>query len=153
MVTTYRPQAVTKQIVLAADHVEDIPKVYVDPTLLRQALTNLVDNAIHYTPAGGRVTISAVQEKGALLMSVEDTGVGISPADQARLFEKFYPIRNKGGQREIGSGLGLAIVKSIVEQHGGRVKIESQLGAGSLFTIEIPLTVKLSKQSLDNEVK
>ena len=96
------------------------------------------DNAINYTPAEGRVIISAHQEKGLLQIRVEDTGVGISPTDQARLFEKFYQVRKKEGGGEVGSGLGLAIVKSIVEQHGGRVKVESKLGSGSAFTIEIP---------------
>lgn len=139
VIKTYRPQAVTKQVMLSTDLSQDIPRVHVDPTLLRQALTNLVDNAVNYTPAEGRVIISAHQEKGLLQIRVEDTGVGISPTDQARLFEKFYQIRKKEGVGEVGSGLGLAIVKSIVEQHGGRVKVESKLGSGSAFTIEIPL--------------
>jgi PAS domain S-box-containing protein len=139
VVKTYRPQAMTKQITLLADQVQDIPSVYVDPTLLRQALTNLVDNAIRFTASGGRVSISATGEGEKLFVRVEDTGVGISPTDQARLFEKFYQIRNGDRSGEAGSGLGLAIVKSIVEQHGGRVKVESQLGVGSVFTIEIPI--------------
>ncbi len=153
VVKTFRPQAVTKQIVLMADHVEDMPRVFVDPTLLRQALTNLVDNAIRFTPTGGRVSITANQEEGTLFIRVEDTGVGISPTDQARLFEKFYQIQNKGELGQVGSGLGLAIVKSIVEQHGGRVKLESQLGTGSHFTIEIPTTDKPLENDLDNDVK
>jgi PAS domain S-box-containing protein len=153
VVKTYRPQAVTKQITLQADQVQDMSKVFVDSTLLRQAITNLVDNAIRFTPAGGRVSISANQAEGALLIRVEDTGVGISPTDQARLFEKFSQIRNKGGLAEGGSGLGLAIVKSIVEQHGGRVKVESKLGTGSTFTIEVPLMDSRSKNDLDNEGK
>jgi two-component system phosphate regulon sensor histidine kinase PhoR len=153
VVKTYRPQAVTKQIALMADQVQDIPEVFVDSTLLRQAITNLVDNAIRFTPSGGRISISAIQEEGALLVRVEDTGAGISPTDQARLFEKFTQIRNRGGLEEVGSGLGLAIVKSIVEQHGGRVKVESKLGTGSIFTIEIPLMDPHPKNDLDNEVK
>jgi PAS domain S-box-containing protein len=153
VVKTYRPQAVTKQIVLLADDVQDMPKVFVDSTLLRQAITNLVDNAIRFTSAGGRVLISANQENGYLLIRVEDTGAGISPTDQARLFEKFTQIRDRKGLEEVGSGLGLAIVKSIVEQHGGRVKVESKLGSGSTFTIEIPLMDHHSKNDLDIEVK
>jgi len=146
VVKTYRPQAVTKQIALNVDQVQDLPKAFVDSTLLRQALTNLVDNAIRFTPSGGRVSISANQESDVLFIRVEDSGVGISPTDQARLFEKFNQIRNKGASGEIGSGLGLAIVKSIVEQHGGRIRVESQLGMGSVFTMEIPAIDKRLSQ-------
>jgi PAS domain S-box-containing protein len=138
IINTYRPQAVTKQIGLKADIAVGMPKVNVDPTLLRQALTNLVDNAIQFSPAEGQVTITASSEGKVLQIRVEDTGVGISPTDQARLFEKFYQIRRHEETGKVGSGLGLAIVKSIVEQHGGRVKVESQLGRGSIFTMEIP---------------
>ena len=70
---------------------------------------------------------------------VEDSGVGIAPADQPRLFEKFYRARGAETARERGSGLGLAIVKSIAEQHGGRVTVESRLGSGSVFVLEVPL--------------
>jgi two-component system sensor histidine kinase BaeS len=113
--------------------------VEVDPTLFRQAVANLVDNAIKYTPAGGSVTLRAFQADGRQTVRVEDTGLGIAPTDQARLFERFYRARRKETLREKGTGLGLAIVKSIVEQHGGRVSLESRLGAGSAFTLEIPV--------------
>jgi len=153
VLATYKPQAVTKQITLSADHLEELPKAYVDPTLIRQALTNLMENAIQFTPSGGRVTISAAEAKGSLIISVQDTGVGISPADQALLFEKFSRFRNEGEKSEVGSGLGLAIVKSITEHHGGQVYVESQLGKGSTFSIKIPLRILRSKKSLDNEDK
>jgi PAS domain S-box-containing protein len=139
VVNTFRPQAITKQVALSTGDIQEMPKMSVDPILLRQALANLVDNAIRFTPAGGRISISTHQEGDILFIEVEDSGVGISPTDQARLFEKFSQIRNKGGAGKVGSGLGLAIVKSIVEQHGGRVRVESQLGRGSIFTIEIPI--------------
>jgi signal transduction histidine kinase len=139
VINTYRPQAISKQIGLKVDIAEGMPQVNVDPTLLRQALTNLVDNAIHFTPTEGQVVVSAHLKGEDLQISVEDTGVGISPTDQARLFEKFYQIRRNKETDKGGSGLGLAIVKSIVEQHGGHVKVESQLGKGSTFTMEIPL--------------
>ena len=70
---------------------------------------------------------------------MEDSGVGISKTDQARLFEKFYRVQKQEANGELGSGLGLAIVKSVVEQHGGRVYVESRLGVGSTFTIELPI--------------
>jgi signal transduction histidine kinase len=113
--------------------------VDVDPTLFRQAVANLVENAIKYTPSGGSVTLRAFQAEGRQMVRVVDTGLGIAPTDQARLFERFYRARRKETLREKGTGLGLAIVKSIAEQHGGRVSIESRLGAGSTFSLEIPL--------------
>jgi two-component system phosphate regulon sensor histidine kinase PhoR len=113
--------------------------VEADLALLQQALYNLVENAIKYTPVGRQVQMSVIDRPDSVLFSVRDNGIGIAPLDQPRLFEKFY----RGGQRETyqqrGSGLGLAIVKSIVERHGGRVWLESQLGKGSIFYLEIPI--------------
>lgn len=134
-----RPQAANKQIALRVQLDDGMEPVEVDPTLFRQAVANLVDNAIKYTPAGGSVTLRAFQADGRQTVRVEDTGLGIAPTDQARLFERFYRARRKETLREKGTGLGLAIVKSIVEQHGGRVSLESRLGAGSAFTLEIPV--------------
>lgn len=134
-----RPQAATKQVVLRLQLDEAMEPVDVDPTLFRQAVANLVENAIKYTPSGGSVTLRAFQAEGRQMVRVVDTGLGIAPTDQARLFERFYRARRKETLREKGTGLGLAIVKSIAEQHGGRVSIESRLGAGSTFSLEIPL--------------
>jgi signal transduction histidine kinase len=109
-----------------------------DPALLQQAFYNLVENAIKYTPVGGHVEICGKVTNGRVQVEVRDTGIGVAPLDQPRLFEKFY----RGGQREAylqrGSGLGLAIVKSIIERHGGRISVESVLGKGSVFSVEIP---------------
>jgi PAS domain S-box-containing protein len=134
----YQAQAANKRIMLATDLAGGMRPIEADLTLLRQAVANLVDNAIKYTQAGGRVTLRARQHDGRQVISVEDTGVGIAPTDQARLFEKFYRARRSETLREKGSGLGLAIVKSVAEQHGGRVTVESRLGVGSTFTIELP---------------
>ncbi|HEX9680645.1 MAG TPA: ATP-binding protein [Anaerolineales bacterium] len=139
VVESLRPQAANKQIALRVQLEDGMEPVEVDPTLFRQAVANLVDNAIKYTPAGGSVTLRAFQADGRQSVRVEDTGLGIAPTDQARLFERFYRARRKETLREKGTGLGLAIVKSIVEQHGGRVSLESRLGAGSAFTLEIPV--------------
>jgi PAS domain S-box-containing protein len=110
-----------------------------DRALLQQAVYNLAENAIKYTPEGGQVTLRVRSRPGELLYEVQDNGIGIPPADQARIFEKFY----RGSQREAraqrGSGLGLAMVRSIAEQHGGRVWLESQQGQGSTFYLLIPL--------------
>ena len=134
----YQAQAANKRITLLADIPGGMRPIEADLTLLRQAVANLVDNAIKYTQPGGRVTLHARQHDGRQVISVEDTGVGIAPTDQARLFEKFYRARRSETLREKGSGLGLAIVKSVAEQHGGRVTVESRLGVGSTFTLELP---------------
>ena len=136
---TYRPQAVNKQITLDVEIEEEMEPVEVDATLIRQAIANLVDNALKYTPAEGHITIHADQQEGFQIVQIKDNGPGIAPTDQARLFEKFYRARRRETLNVKGSGLGLAIVKSIVQQHGGRVAVESKLGEGSTFTIWFPI--------------
>jgi len=142
VVQTYRPQAANKRVALTLDVPDTLAPIEADPTLLRQAVANLVDNAIKYTPPNGRVRVSAEQTDGVQQFRVEDSGVGVAPADQPRLFEKFFRPRAGEGGRERGSGLGLAIVKSIAEQHGGRVTVESRLGSGSVFVLEVPVHQK-----------
>jgi two-component system phosphate regulon sensor histidine kinase PhoR len=139
VINNYRPLAVKKQIILEEDLSDDMVPIEIDLTLLRQALANIIDNAIRYTLAEGRVTVRAYQEDNQQMIVIQDTGVGIAPTDQVRLFEKFYRIQRKEGLSEGGLGLGLAIAKSVVEQHGGRISVESRLGEGSTFIIEIPI--------------
>lgn len=134
-----RARAVAKGLVLRLEATEPAPVIWGDAMLLRQAIANLVDNAIKYTPAGGMVTVGLRTVGQEIHIWVSDTGIGIAPEDQVRLFEKFYRIRRRGGEDVPGSGLGLAIVKSIVERHGGRVWVESQPNRGSTFTIALPL--------------
>lgn len=134
-------KAMQKRIRLEVDIAPDAPPLLEgDLGLLERALQNLVDNAIKYTPPEGRVTVR-VRPAGMdrVQIAVEDTGVGIAPIDQARLFEKFYRVASREVQKEQGSGLGLAIVRSVVERHHGRVWVESRLGHGSVFTMELPL--------------
>ncbi len=113
-----------------------------DITFLTQAVKNLVENAIKFTPMGGKVDIGVRSKDQQVIFAVRDNGIGIAPLDQRRLFEKFY---RPGVQNQKGSGLGLAIVKSIVERHGGKVWFESQLGKGSSFYIRVPM--RQEKQS------
>lgn len=110
-----------------------------DPALIKRAVSNLVDNAIKYTPPGGTITIGLSERDKSLVVRVTDTGLGIAPEDQVRLFEKFYRVKRRETMDIKGSGLGLAIVKSIAEWHHGRVWVESQLGAGSTFYIALPV--------------
>jgi two-component system phosphate regulon sensor histidine kinase PhoR len=148
---SYRPQAVNKQITLEVESAEGMESIEADPTLLRQAIANLVDNALKYTPQKGLVRLRASQQDGVQRIVIEDNGLGIAPTDQARLFEKFYRARRPEALKEKGAGLGLAIVKSIVEQHGGRVRVESRLGMGSTFTLELPMHPAAVDLALDSE--
>jgi two-component system NtrC family sensor kinase len=118
---------------------EDPVLLEADITFLTQALKNLVENAIKFTPMGGKVDIGLQQKDQNVVFVVRDNGIGIAPLDQRRLFEKFYQAGSHAPQNQKGSGLGLAIVKSIIERHGGRVWFESQLGKGSVFYMEIPV--------------
>jgi PAS domain S-box-containing protein len=140
VVAASQMQADQKRVILNTEIPQtNLPYIEADQALLQQALNNLVVNAIKYTESGGEVTISLETSDEQVAYHVKDTGIGISPADQQHLFEKFYRVSNKGGPEDEGSGLGLAIVKSIAEKHGGQVHVESQLGAGSTFSLEVPL--------------
>jgi two-component system phosphate regulon sensor histidine kinase PhoR len=115
------------------EHIE----VRMNAALLEQAVLNLVDNAIKYSPMGGDVRISAVQKDKEVAITVQDNGCGIAPEHLPRIFERFYVI-DKGRSRKLGgTGLGLAIVKHIAQVHGGYVTVESSLGKGSTFTIHL----------------
>lgn len=133
-----KPQAANKGLSLTVEVSPEMPALMGDATLLRQAISNLVENAIKYTLAGGQVSVRASTTAQRFTLAVTDTGVGISPADQSHLFEKFFRVKQRGSTQVKGSGLGLAIVKSIVERHEGRVWVESKLGKGSTFVFEIP---------------
>jgi PAS domain S-box-containing protein len=110
-----------------------------DQALLQQALQNLIENALKYTRTEGKVHVRLEPQGNSLLFAIQDTGIGISPMDQTRVFEKFYRAAQHGAREQRGTGLGLAIVKSIAERHGGRVWVESHLGQGSTFSMELPV--------------
>jgi two-component system phosphate regulon sensor histidine kinase PhoR len=131
-----RPQAERFVLQLAVDLPSDLPPVLADEERIRQVVTNLVHNAIKFTPSGGEVTISAAAGEGEVIVSVRDTGVGIPADDLPRIFERFYKAdqaRSSGG-----TGLGLAIAKHIVQGHGGRIWAESIEGRGSTFHFALP---------------
>ncbi len=134
-----RPRAEQNRLALDFACPADMPRVLGDANLLREVLQNLLDNAIQYTPPGGRIDVSAALSDGSAVVTVADTGIGIPEAEQARIFERFYRV-DAARSRELGStGLGLSIVKHIVEWHGGRVGLESAVGRGSRFYFSIPL--------------
>jgi len=139
VVAMLQPQAAQKNIQIVTDLSDIAPvEIEADSALLQQSIYNLVENAIKYTPVGGRVRVQLQLRSETMLLSVIDTGIGIAPLDLPRLFEKFYRSGRREAYQQHGTGLGLAIVKSIADRHGGRVWVESQLGKGSAFFFEIP---------------
>ena len=116
-----------------------LPIVTGDRDRLVQVVSNLVNNAVKYSPEGGTVTLSSRAEGGYALITVADTGLGIPPDEIGHVFERFRRVRSGAAQSIAGTGLGLTIVKQIVEMHGGKIWIESALGHGSAFHFTIPL--------------
>jgi signal transduction histidine kinase len=139
VVDKFALQAQQVQVSLCADLGIAAP-IIGDGDRLAQVFTNLVDNALKFTPPGGRVTVCAKHAGGVAIVSVSDTGIGIAPEDQARIFERFYQVdkSRRGGSRR-GVGLGLAIAAQIVAAHGGRIGLESQPGQGTTFSVSLPL--------------
>jgi len=138
-VETSQIKATRKRIQLATDVPPNLPLVYGDAGLLRDVVQNLVDNAVQYTPEAGRVRISVRADKQEAIVSVEDTGIGIPLADQERIFERFYRVDAARSREAGGTGLGLSIAKHIVEAHGGRLWVESEVGHGSKFSFALSL--------------
>ncbi|MHB1468010.1 MAG: sensor histidine kinase [Solirubrobacteraceae bacterium] len=116
-----------------------VPSLVGDPHRLGQVLDNLLSNAVKFTPAGGVVEVRTSIQGRAALLEVADTGMGMSPGEQARLFERFYRTSAANEQAIPGTGLGLAIVKAIVESHGGQITVESREGQGTTFRVCLPL--------------
>jgi signal transduction histidine kinase len=127
------------QISLGSD--PDVGTVIGDERRVKQVIFNLLSNAVKFTPAGGTIDVAASRLDGEVRVSVSDSGPGIAPEDQARIFEEFQQADAGKEQRE-GTGLGLALSKRLVELHGGRIWVESQPGDGSrfVFTLPLPLT-------------
>jgi two-component system, OmpR family, phosphate regulon sensor histidine kinase PhoR len=132
-----RQQAEAKHQSLAMNVPENLPTVFANPPRLRQMIANLIDNAIKYTPEAGHVAINARAEDDLVVITVADSGLGIPAADQPYIFDKFYRASNTR-QEFAGTGLGLSIVKSIVENHEGRIWLDSRPGRGTTFTVVLP---------------
>lgn len=140
--TFVRQQAIKKNIQLLLSIPPDLPNIVVDERRIRQVLMNLLNNAIKFTPTGGQVELS-VQTPGQegqdfLLFSIRDTGIGIAPEEQHRLFQPFVQIDSSLNREHSGTGLGLALVRRLVELHQGTVSLKSVVGKGSCFTIHLP---------------
>jgi PAS domain S-box-containing protein len=118
---------------------DDLPLVYADHERVRMVLTNLVSNAVKYSPEGGRIRIGGRAERNLVLAYVDDQGVGIAPEEQARIFDRFYRVDNRLRRETQGTGLGLYLTRAIIEAHGGTIRVESKVGRGSRFLFTLPL--------------
>ncbi len=132
-------KASRKQITFETDVPSGLPAVRGDASLLREVLQNLLDNAIQYTPEAGRIRVSVAVNGREAVIAVSDTGIGIPLTDQERIFERFYRVDAARSREAGGTGLGLSIAKHIVEAHGGRLWVESEIGHGSKFSFSISL--------------
>lgn len=128
----YRYVAEEKQIALSTTYAQDLAAT-IDRPRIQQALANLLDNAIKYTPVGGEVQIEAYRQPPYVVVAIKDSGVGIPPAEIPRIWDRLY--RGDKSRSTSGLGLGLSLVKAVVEAHGGRVEVASEVGTGSLFTV------------------
>jgi len=136
----HEPQARERKIALEFELPPKLPVLQADRDKISLVLHNLLGNALKYTLEGGRVVVTATAEKGRLSVAVADTGVGISPDERERVFEKFYRCKNPLTASVKGSGLGLAIARDVARLHGGDITVESELGRGSTFTVTLPFT-------------
>jgi signal transduction histidine kinase len=134
VVQLMQPRAAECDLTLTGCILEDVPRVKGDPARLKQILLNLIGNAIKYNRPGGRVQVNVDRRNDHVLVQVQDTGKGISPESLPHVFDKFYRVPDAEGWAQ-GTGLGLSIVKQLVEVHGGKIEIESQVGVGTTVSI------------------
>jgi two-component system, OmpR family, phosphate regulon sensor histidine kinase PhoR len=133
-----RIKAKQKRLLLEAEYDKDMPMLLGDVRSFHEILQNLLDNAVRYTPSGGRIHVKAMMEGPEIVLSISDNGIGIPKADQDRIFERFYRADAARSRESGGTGLGLSIVKHLVEASGGRIRVESEVGQGSTFSVYLP---------------
>jgi signal transduction histidine kinase len=137
-IQTLAPLAASASLELRLQAERELPELWADRSRVLQIFENLVGNAIKFTETGGRITVGAAPGEGHVLFWVADTGIGIAEEHVPRLFKKFSQLDSRSTRKVGGTGLGLAICKGIVEAHGGRIWVETKLGAGSAFFFTIP---------------
>jgi two-component system, OmpR family, phosphate regulon sensor histidine kinase PhoR len=130
-----------KNLVLETECQPDLPAVLGDFSSLQEVLLNLLDNAVRYTQAGGKVSVRGAVRGNYVIMAVADTGIGIPKAEQERIFERFYRVDPARSRELGGTGLGLAIAKHLVESNNGWIEVESEIGRGSIFSVCLPKAV------------
>jgi len=134
----YRYQVQKEGFRLLAE-VKPVPETMADANAVTMAFFNLLDNSVKYSGDQKQIEVMVGQEDGYIHLSVRDLGLGIPPAEQEKIFEKFYRGANAVSRKIRGSGIGLSLTKSVAEMHGGDVRVESQPGQGSTFTLRIPI--------------
>jgi len=137
-VTMVRERASRHEIAVALELSSGLDEVTGDERKVKQVIYNLLSNAVKFTPDGGRVNVSAARENGTATVTVRDTGIGIAPEDQERIFEEFSQVGRDPERSREGTGLGLTLSKRFVELHGGTLRVESTPGRGSAFTFTLP---------------
>jgi two-component system sensor histidine kinase ChiS len=140
LVAAASPLAVERQINLRADCDPTVPVIGADEEKVESVITNLISNALKFTPAGGSVRVETVRDGNVVRVAVSDTGIGIARENHDKIFERFVQIDGSASRQYSGTGLGLALVKELVELHGGRVCVDSELGKGSCLSFELPIT-------------
>jgi signal transduction histidine kinase len=138
VVDLMRAEAENKKIDLQFSAPSKISLINADRNSMEGIFTNLISNAIKYTPEGGKVWVTFGEEGGFVKATVSDTGIGIKKEDLPRIFDKFYRVKNTETRQIVGTGLGLSIVKSIVDAHLGSITVESEEGGGTAFTVSFP---------------
>jgi PAS domain S-box-containing protein len=152
VMSIFSAAAMRADVTLVAHHEPDPPAALVDPLRLEQALTNLISNALKFTPNGGEVNVSVRGGDATVEISVEDTGMGIHPTDIESIFGRFYRARIAVDTAIKGSGLGLAIAKRMIEAQDGQIRVISRLGHGSTFTVTLPVANRELQTILMNSV-
>jgi two-component system phosphate regulon sensor histidine kinase PhoR len=135
---TARLKAQHKKLILELESEPDLPEIRGDAGSVQEVIQNLLDNAVRYSHPEGRITVRARRQGEEVVISVSDTGIGIPQADQERIFERFYRADAARSRESGGTGLGLSISKHLVEAHGGRIRVESEVGRGSTFSVILP---------------
>jgi two-component system sensor histidine kinase/response regulator len=138
IVELLKPLAETKNVTMKTQFCDNLPTVHGNREYLKQAITNLISNGIHYNKEGGMVTVSTTEENGCLKVEISDTGIGISQENLYFIFDEFFRVKSKESQGVTGSGLGLPIAKRIIEAHDGSIKVVSELGKGTTFSVLLP---------------
>jgi signal transduction histidine kinase len=134
----YQPKVSSAGLTLRLENENVLPPINGDPKQLRRVFTNLLDNAVKFSPRGGSLIVSTTTDASEIRVSVKDQGMGIAADELPFIFDAFH--RGKAGEKVTGFGLGLAAVKAIVEAHGGRVLVKSEMGKGSTFTVILPIS-------------
>jgi signal transduction histidine kinase len=136
-------QAEQRHIILVVHNDPDVPLLHADPDRILQVLSNLLSNALRYTPEQGQITLASRADKNQIILSVQDTGPGIDPEHLPHIFERFYRADSSRHQEQNESGLGLAIARSIVEAHGGNITVQSTLGEGTTISMVFPVVAEI----------